>query len=152
MASYAILDGLIGNTDRHHGNWGLIYNSAERTYTLAPTFDHSSSLGRDISDDVRHKKLASGGGIVDYILRGEGQTFVDHFRTVAPPPLQLAQMICLSRPDAVRPILERLRDVPNRDFRNAINRTPADIMSRTAKKFAYQMVMTSKAELLRGFQ
>jgi hypothetical protein len=43
---YLLLDALVGNTDRHHENWGVI-RLPEGTVHLAPTFDHASSLGRN---------------------------------------------------------------------------------------------------------
>ena len=152
LACYAVLDGLIGNTDRHHENWGLIYNNTTQEYCLAPTYDHSSSLGRNLTDDDRNSRLNSRGGVLAYLMSCPGRTYIDPNRGQGPAPLLLAQMICLSRPDLVRPLLERLRDLASRDFRSVINRTPPAIMSRIAKKFAHQMVMTSKTELLRGFR
>ncbi len=49
MASLALLDGLIGNVDRHHENWMLEYGTkdGEIHIGVAPSFDHASSLGRD---------------------------------------------------------------------------------------------------------
>ena len=152
MAGYAVFDGLISNSDRHHENWALLYDRMERTYTLAPSYDHATSLGRNLTDDDRNRRLNSRGGVLDYLVKRPGRTFIDSSRKMGPSPLLLAQMICLAEPSRVRPILERLRDIPDRDFRNAINRTPRTIMSRTAKKFAHQVVLTSKAELLRNFQ
>jgi len=56
FAGYLMLDALIGNTDRHHENWGIVYDAEGRS-TLAPTFDHASSLGRNESDANRRKRL-----------------------------------------------------------------------------------------------
>lgn len=150
LASYLILDGLIGNTDRHHGNWGMIYNGSRRSYDLAPTFDHGSSLGRDLSDAERQNRLSHQGGTIDYVMRGEGQVFVDEHRKTGPSPLQLAQMVCLLQPDRVRVTLDRLRDTSDKEFREIINLVPSSVMSATAKKFAHQMVVASKNVLLRG--
>lgn len=49
FAGYLLLDALIGNTDRHHENWGVIEDRSTRVPVryLAPTFDHASSLGRN---------------------------------------------------------------------------------------------------------
>lgn len=46
-----VLDAVIGNSDRHHDNWSvlLLPNSQFR---LAPSYDHGSSLGRDIPEDT----------------------------------------------------------------------------------------------------
>lgn len=39
-----IVDALIGNFDRHNGNWGYLYNSLEDFVSLAPVYDCASSL------------------------------------------------------------------------------------------------------------
>jgi len=39
-----IVDALIGNWDRHNGNWGFLYNSRTDEMKLAPVFDCGSSL------------------------------------------------------------------------------------------------------------
>ena len=39
-----IVDALIGNWDRHNGNWGFLYDTAQDTVTLAPVFDCGSCL------------------------------------------------------------------------------------------------------------
>ena len=39
-----IVDALIGNWDRHNGNWGLLYNTVDDTIELAPVFDCGSCL------------------------------------------------------------------------------------------------------------
>lgn len=56
MAGYLVLDALVGNTDRHHQNWGVVVQGKRgadqvllvHSIQLAPTFDHASSLGRKI--------------------------------------------------------------------------------------------------------
>ncbi|MEG3898961.1 MULTISPECIES: hypothetical protein [unclassified Microcoleus] len=48
-----MLDAWIGNTDRHHENWGFVEVRASKTPQviahLAPTYDYASSLGREHS-------------------------------------------------------------------------------------------------------
>ena len=39
-----IIDALIGNWDRHNGNWGFLYNTATDEMTLAPVYDCGSCL------------------------------------------------------------------------------------------------------------
>lgn len=50
-----LLDTWIGNGDRHHENWGFVSQKTENDAILylAPTYDHASSLGRELSDQKR---------------------------------------------------------------------------------------------------
>lgn len=45
-------DALIGNTDRHPDNWGLLVRlGASPRYAMAPAFDNGTSLGYEIPED-----------------------------------------------------------------------------------------------------
>jgi hypothetical protein len=55
FAGYLVLDALVGNTDRHQENWGVIRRA--RSSHLAPSFDHASCLGFQISDAERVERL-----------------------------------------------------------------------------------------------
>ena len=46
-----IIDALIGNTDRHNGNWGFIYDKINNTYSFSPIYDNGSCLNPIISDE-----------------------------------------------------------------------------------------------------
>lgn len=39
-----IIDALIGNWDRHNGNWGLLYDTVNDTHEIAPIYDCGSAL------------------------------------------------------------------------------------------------------------
>ncbi|MBR1707810.1 MAG: HipA domain-containing protein [Clostridia bacterium] len=52
-----IVDALIGNWDRHNGNWGFLYNSRTDEMTLAPVFDSGSSLFPQADDNIMHAVL-----------------------------------------------------------------------------------------------
>jgi len=55
MAEYLMLDALIGNVDRHHENWGLLRKLVKEQWQgfIAPSFDHASSMGRELLDERR---------------------------------------------------------------------------------------------------
>lgn len=67
---YLLLDALIGNTDRHHENWGIesVRTTSETVLRLAPSYDHASSLGRELSDDKRDGRMSNRGRgtVADY--------------------------------------------------------------------------------------
>ncbi len=57
FAGYLLLDAWVANQDRHHENWGAIWD--EQQLSLAPSFDHGAALARNLSDEERHERLTS---------------------------------------------------------------------------------------------
>jgi hypothetical protein len=159
LVSYAVLDGLIGNTDRHHENWMFFYDPERRAFRLGPSYDHGSSLGRELQDVSRRisrsrRHILDSDGVLNYLLnrRSGGSVHANRHSKQAPPPLRTAQLICRWQPDVARPWLEQLRAVANTEFQSVIDKVPPAFMSDTAKEFAYQVMAISKAELLRSIR
>ena len=150
IASYAILDGLIGNTDRHHENWmlKLEYRAGESRISAAPSFDHASSLGRELLDDDRRTKMDAD-GVLNYLQRGRGGVYWTADEKNAPAPINLARSLSRNWPEFTSRTLEALKNVQDTEFRTIVDRVPHELMSVAAKDFAYQVLVTSKAELLR---
>ena len=46
-----VFDALVGNFDRHKGNWGYFVNEAEKIIRLAPIYDNGSCLYPSLSDE-----------------------------------------------------------------------------------------------------
>lgn len=46
LADMALFDSFIGNTDRHQENWGVIFQSDDKT-RLSPLFDNGTALGHE---------------------------------------------------------------------------------------------------------
>lgn len=150
-ASYIVFDGIIGNTDRHHENWGMMLTADSDYPYLAPSYDHASSLGRELTDG-RRSQILERNGMLNYLLRGTGGVYVDTRRKQAPSPLRLAQLICRWQKDIGTFWAQRLHEVLDTAFYDAINKVPPKFMSDIAKEFAYKVVITSKAELLRSVE
>lgn len=52
-----IVDALIGNWDRHNGNWGFLYNNITDEIKLAPIYDCGSSLFPQADEDMMRMVL-----------------------------------------------------------------------------------------------
>ena len=153
LASYAVLDGLIGNSDRHHDNWmvRLDYEDGGFRLCILPSFDHASSLGRELRDESRMRILASN-GVLNYLTRGRarGGVYVERTRRRAPPPLHLAEMIFRWRPELRRAWSDRLSSTSIAALRSIIDSVPDEFMSGPAREFAYQVLVASRCGLLRS--
>lgn len=54
-----IVDALLGNWDRHNGNWGYLHNRKTDEVKLAPVFDNGSSLFPQADERIMHQVLNS---------------------------------------------------------------------------------------------
>ena len=54
-----IADALLGNFDRHNGNWGFLYDDVKGEAEIAPVFDCGSCLLPQADDKVMKKVLAN---------------------------------------------------------------------------------------------
>ena len=52
-----IVDALIGNWDRHNGNWGFLSNTATDEISLAPIYDCGSCLFPQADEEIMRKTL-----------------------------------------------------------------------------------------------
>lgn len=56
-----IVDALIGNWDRHNGNWGFLYDVKTDSMSLAPVFDCGSSLFPQADAEIMQKVMTNRG-------------------------------------------------------------------------------------------
>ena len=90
--------------------------------------------------------------MLKYLQRGRGGVFVHSDSERAPSPLRLAKLLCRWAPDYTRETCERIGEVSDSQLRDAIDKVPGEFMSDVAKEFAYTLVLTSRAELMRSMR
>lgn len=59
--SMFVVDALIGNWDRHNGNWGFLYNQSTDEMSIAPVYDCGSSLYPQADENVMQLVLSDAG-------------------------------------------------------------------------------------------
>jgi hypothetical protein len=143
FAGYLLFDGWIANQDRHHGNWGIIEDlEGGAAPTLAPSFDHASSLGFQLHEQNK--------------LRILGERSLERWA---------AKGVC--RPMAGRPKLvdlavtavtfagapghlwrERLEAVTSDHLLSTLEKVPDARMSEPSRTFAVQLLETNRRRLL----
>jgi HipA-like C-terminal domain len=151
LAGYLVLDALIGNTDRHHENWGLLvrFQMEPRALALsvAPSFDHASSLGRELRDERRSELLAT--NRVDwYVHKGRGGIFRSPDDRHGANPLRFVQVASRAYPPFFRPALERVAAFAPADVHRIIEALPDERASKAAKRFAEAMILSAQASLI----
>lgn len=153
FVGYLMLDALIGNQDRHDENWGLILSRDVRL-TLAPTFDHASSLGRNESDNERSERLST---------RDEGRTverYVERARSAFygnTPGKPLTTLVAFQEAARISEVREakrywvgRLKAVSLADFREIFDNVPSSEISEPARDFGLRMLEINRERLLRS--
>ena len=149
FADYLVLDAIIGNTDRHHENWGVLLDVNEETLLgLAPSFDHASSLGRELSNARRKRHLAEE-TIGNYSAGGRGGIYWSEDDSRRPRPLNLVSRAIASYADVFRSALEKLAMLEERNILEAVSRIPDEWMTSPERDFATAM-MRHSLERLRG--
>ena len=152
FVGYLMLDALIGNTDRHHENWGLIVGSghAGREAWLAPTFDHASSLGRNESEQrmlERMKTRDAQFSVAGYAKRARSALYRS---TREARPLSTLDAFDNARrrfPKVALAWLSRFRELRAESIREIVEQIPSSFISPTARSFALQVLAANARRL-----
>lgn len=147
LAEYLVFDALIGNVDRHHENWGILRKQLKDCGyrgRLAPSFDHASSLGRELVDEggkQSRKRYLDDLGVEKYSERASGAVFVDETSKRGPSPLKLVKW-CLAHNDFsryFRPSLKKLDSINPSAMKRATERIPDSWMGDLPRGFVIDL-------------
>ena len=150
LAEYVVLDALIGNTDRHHENWGILREERKGDrwvkLSVAPSFDHASSLGRELQDTRRDRILAEN-RIGEYVEKGRGAIYWSEDDQHGPSPLELVRRATRKYPELFFSVLTKLEKLDERSVDDLVNRVPTGWMSPPAQKFAIALMCYNLEQL-----
>lgn len=151
FSGYLMLDALVSNQDRHDENWGLIWLPDGRV-TLASTFDHASSLGRNERDEARLERLSTGdrGRSVERYVERARSALYDRPGEKAFATLEaFDEAARLPETRAAKAYwLARLAAVHVAEFRSILDNIPPTEISDPAKAFALRMLEINRDRLL----
>lgn len=141
VSGFLVLDALIGNTDRHHENWGILIRRVDNNWNvqIAPSFDHASSLGRELRDE-RREILLSQKRVGEYCEKGRGAIYWSEDDRHGLSPLNLVRRAVQFYPDLLNPALEKLDTFNAKSVEYIVNRVPMDWISDTSRKFTIEMM------------
>jgi hypothetical protein len=147
---YLLLDAWIGNTDRHHENWGIILLSKSRY--LAPTYDHASSLGRNLSNTERLNRLSTkdrGYSVEAFVEKALSCLYRQSSDN---KPLKVHDAFCQAAqlyPQAACVWLEKLSQISSDRTLELFGRVPCQRISPVAIEFAQTMLEINKHRLVK---
>jgi excisionase family DNA binding protein len=151
FAGYLMLDAWIANTDRHHENWGLIVDPQGKKLNLAPTFDHASSFGCNITDDERWERLKTrdfNRSVGYFVSRARSAFFLDQADRKPLSTLEVFQLAAKERPAAAHYWLDKLAGVAMDEIESVILNIPGTEMSEVAKEFSWTVLELNRQRLL----
>lgn len=154
FTGYLLLDALVCNTDRHHENWAVIASGSggERSLFLAPTYDHASSLGRELQDSRRSMKLTTSdtrGNVRAYCDRATSALF-EREGAARPLTCQRAYLAaCELDPLAAEYWKQVLGRLQSSSFHEIVERVPVELMTSLARQFALSS-LTDRLQVLQG--
>ncbi|MCY3600445.1 MAG: HipA domain-containing protein [Gemmatimonadetes bacterium] len=148
FAGYLVLDAVIGNTDRHHENWGFLRRRVGENWKggLAPSFDHASSLGRELLDE-RRALLLNEKRVGWYSERGRGGIHWSGDARYGPSPLTLVREAAEQHGSYFRSILERVAALTDSLVAELVHRVPVDWMSDPARAFVVELICYNRDQL-----
>ncbi|MGB5917388.1 MAG: HipA domain-containing protein, partial [Phormidesmis sp.] len=146
FVGYLLLDAWIGNTDRHHENWGFVKTVEKKTH-LAPTYDHASCLGRELLDTAREKRLQNS-SVAAYTNKARSALFTQSGDN---NPLLTVDAFAQSTqraPQAASVWLQNLDSIASATIEELLSRIPKNRISPKAIAFALRVLDINKSKLL----
>lgn len=150
MVGYLVLDALVGNTDRHHQNWGVLLERRESrgqnvsfTVQLAPTFDHASSLGRELTDAARERHLAEN-TLERYIRKGRGGIFLNAQARHGLSPMAVVQMLAERYSQFFKPWQTRVAQLPEDTLHRLLECVPDNLITTSGRAFALAFLAATR--------
>ena len=106
---------------------------------LAPTFDHASSLGRELQDKKRELFLNEE-RVGKYSEKARGGDYWSESDGRGPAPLELVRLANQKHPKIFQPALNKLAVLDNNQIRSVVNRVPSSWMTDSARNFAIELM------------
>ncbi|WP_293133955.1 hypothetical protein [Okeania sp. SIO3I5] len=148
FVGYLLLDAWIGNTDRHHENWGFIVNNlVNLEANLAPTFDHASSLGRELLDSKKQNQI-NNKIVKNYAAKSRSAIYDKIGDKKAMLTLDVFEKAAQKYPQAALIWLQNLANISAEDTLSLFERIPKNYISEISIEFAQTILTINQNRLL----
>lgn len=155
IGGYILLDALIMNVDRHHENWSMFrkYVAGQTIYEMAPSFDHASSLGRElecrkIATWKQQGPVSYSNQIDKYIRKGHGGVFEKVDTKKGMNPIELVALANKRWPSVMSPWLNRLSEVDIDIICETVKKVPIACTNSYSLEFAELLLRKTYVRLL----
>lgn len=134
-----VLDALVMNTDRHHENWAMIRHTSVfgvDSHHMAPSFDHASSLGRELTEKKIEGWEHDPVNVLRYVNRARGPIYRLNKDVEGLNPMDVLALALRVKPEHVHPWLVRMHTLVPQALVDIVARVPPTLMSVRHKNFA----------------
>lgn len=149
FVGYLLLDAWIANTDRHHENWGVVWNGT--MIRLAPTFDHGAALAHNLRDEEREERLTTkdrNRTVEGFVSRGESALYLSDDEKRPMKLLEAFEAFSEYAPVASQAWLERLSRISLDEVAEVLDRVPDGRMSVITRRFTLELLQINRRRLL----
>lgn len=155
FCGYLMLDALVGNTDRHHENWAVQYIPSvnNKLAYLSPSFDHASSLGRDllpkrIQNAIRESRLSD--QVHRYAARARSALYLNPGDSQSLTPIEALCEYGKFVPGALKYWVERLGAVQDDQLSELVSMVPRVRMLPEVASHTVSLVCMNRHRVLQG--
>lgn len=152
FVGYLMFDAWIANQDRHDENWGVLRTNDGNLF-LAPTYDHGSSMARNLSDDDRLMRLNTKDmprHITSFIQQARSGLYPVHSASKPKPlyTLEAFEHAAMHSPRAAAYWKLRLQHVTCEMVKDIVAKIPGHWMSEPARLFTIELLRLNKLRIL----
>ncbi len=144
-----MLDAWAANQDRHHQNWGAIREG--NALRLAPTYDHGSSLARNLTDVERIDRLEtrdSGRSVTRFAERARSGFYLTPTDQRTMGTLDAFTAFAAVAPTAAGVWRGQLARLDWGAVEQVVARVPAERMSDVTRRFTLELLRVNRNRLL----
>jgi hypothetical protein len=149
FVGFLVLDAWVANMDRHDHNWAVLSptTASGGALRLCGSYDHGNSLGFNVTDEKRQRRLADPASLERWCLKGVAQRFECRPDGSQTSLVELAaQALGLASPAARVHWPQRLSKVDHAQVFEILVRVPR--MSDAARRFAGSVLDINRRRIL----
>lgn len=149
-------DALIGNTDRHQENWGLIVEGDGKSVRFTPYFDNGTSLGHELQPEKMHRMMQDSRELAAYLRKGMHQMRWSQSDERRLPLIEGVRRYCHSYPEVSDLLVRSLSQWGAGDLWNILSSLnkfdmPAPFTQGNAE-FVQHLTLARRERLLRALE
>jgi len=153
FVGYVMLDAWIANQDRHHENWGALWNGT--TLFLAPTFDHAASMARNLTDKEREERLTTtdrGYQVRAFARRATSAFYASAEAEKSMTTFEAWRAFAAKSPEAAAIWSAQLCATSPDDIQDILEEVPVGRLSEIGRRFTRELLVENRRRLLDGDQ